>query len=112
MYVYKATEPNLWTVGFYDPNGEWFPESDHESPDKAAERMMQLNSGITTAKNNKNNTDGSLPLSPDHICFDKGHAMYLLFDITQEVNGSKMIFGAHKCSRCGHEENFQFDILT
>lgn len=21
MYVYKSTEPGLWTVGFYDPNG-------------------------------------------------------------------------------------------
>lgn len=24
MYVYKQTEPNLWTVGFYTPNGVAF----------------------------------------------------------------------------------------
>lgn len=43
MYVYKQTEPNLWTVGFYSPNGEWHPESDHGSPEKAAERVHYLN---------------------------------------------------------------------
>ena len=28
MYVYIKSEPGLWTVGFYDPNGKWIPESD------------------------------------------------------------------------------------
>lgn len=35
----------LWTVGFYNPNGEWTPESDHETPEKAAERVHYLNGG-------------------------------------------------------------------
>lgn len=47
MYVYKQTEPKLWTVGFYDPEGEgrrkWYPESDHDSPEKAAKRVAWLN---------------------------------------------------------------------
>ena len=43
MYVYIRSEPNLWTVGFYDPQGEWQPESDHGSPQKAAERVAWLN---------------------------------------------------------------------
>ena len=52
-YVYKRTEqsgyiegeyyPGLWTVGFYDPDGNWEPESDHESKEKAAERVAYLN---------------------------------------------------------------------
>ncbi len=30
MYVYLRSEPQLWTVGFYTPNGEWIPESDYD----------------------------------------------------------------------------------
>jgi hypothetical protein len=47
MYVYIQSEPGLWTVGFYDPNGNWQPESDHDSPEKAAERVAYLNGGIS-----------------------------------------------------------------
>lgn len=43
MYVYIKSEPGLWTVGFYDPAGEWQPESDHTSSEKAAERVAWLN---------------------------------------------------------------------
>ena len=49
MYCYKqtGTDPNLWTVGFYDPCGEWNPESDHTSWEAAAERVHWLN-GVAT----------------------------------------------------------------
>lgn len=43
MYVYIQSEKKLWTVGFYDPKGDWHPESDHDSADKAAERVAWLN---------------------------------------------------------------------
>jgi len=43
MYVYIRSEPQLWTVGFYKPNGEWVPESDHSSRDEAAKRVAWLN---------------------------------------------------------------------
>ena len=60
MYVYiqserpgwypNATHPNkvyltnsLWTVGFYDPTGQWIPESDYNSTKEAAERVAYLN---------------------------------------------------------------------
>jgi hypothetical protein len=43
MYVYKETEKGLYTVGFYDPSGNWHPESDHYSREKAAERVHYLN---------------------------------------------------------------------
>jgi len=42
-YVYIRSEPRLWTVGFYDPNGEWVAESDHDSAEKAAARVAWLN---------------------------------------------------------------------
>lgn len=46
MYVYIETERGqLWTVGFYDPQGKWHAESDHETPEKAAERVHYLNGG-------------------------------------------------------------------
>ena len=45
MWVYKRTEPGLWTVGFYDPSGKWVPESDHGSPGEAAARVAYLNGG-------------------------------------------------------------------
>lgn len=43
MYVYIRTEKYLWTVGHYDPNGKWIPESDHDSKEEAAERVHYLN---------------------------------------------------------------------
>lgn len=46
MYVYIQSQPGLWTVGFYSPDGEWNPESDHTSSEKAAE----LNGGKVKTK--------------------------------------------------------------
>lgn len=45
MYVYKQTEPSLWTVGYYDPTGKWMPESDHATEGQASGRVIQLNGG-------------------------------------------------------------------
>jgi hypothetical protein len=42
-YVYVRSEPGLWTVGFYRPDGRWEPDSDHGSADEAAERVAWLN---------------------------------------------------------------------
>ncbi|WP_167553110.1 hypothetical protein [Evansella clarkii] len=44
-WVYINSEPGLYTVGFYDPEGQWNPESDHGSREKAAERVHYLNGG-------------------------------------------------------------------
>jgi hypothetical protein len=45
MYVYLKSErnPDLFTVGFYKPDGEWEPESDHTDAEEAAERVAWLN---------------------------------------------------------------------
>lgn len=45
MYVYIRSEPQLWTVGHYDPQGRWQPESDHSTAGEAAERVAYLNGG-------------------------------------------------------------------
>ena len=52
-YVYVKSESaghngamsDLWTVGFYDPQGKWQPESDHRSQEEAAKRVAYLNGG-------------------------------------------------------------------
>lgn len=44
MWVYLESEPGiLWTVGHYNPSGEWLPESDHDTPEEAAQRCAWLN---------------------------------------------------------------------
>jgi len=45
MYVYIKSERQLYTVGFYSPDGKWNPESDYDSSEKAAERVHYLNGG-------------------------------------------------------------------
>lgn len=44
-YVYINSESGLWTVGFYRPDGTRYPESDHSTPESAAERVHYLNGG-------------------------------------------------------------------
>lgn len=46
MYVYRKTEPNLFTVGFYAPTGKWTPESDWPDSESAAKRVNFLNGGV------------------------------------------------------------------
>lgn len=43
MYVYILSEPGLWTVGFFKPDGKWEPESDHDTKEAAAARVAYLN---------------------------------------------------------------------
>lgn len=45
MYVYIRSEPDLYTVGYYNPEGRWMPESDHENREEAARRVHYLNGG-------------------------------------------------------------------
>lgn len=43
MYVYIRTEPQLWTVGFYAPDGKWHSDSDYGDSEEAADRVAYLN---------------------------------------------------------------------
>lgn len=47
MYVYRQTEPSLYTVGYYMPTGEWVSESDWPNTIEAARRVHWLNGGST-----------------------------------------------------------------
>lgn len=44
-WVYIQSEPCLYTVGFYAPDGEWHTDSDHANRDEAAKRVHYLNGG-------------------------------------------------------------------
>lgn len=44
---YIKSEPGLWTVGYYDPSGNWQSDSDHDSPHGAAERVAYLNGNMS-----------------------------------------------------------------
>ncbi len=44
-WVYILSEPHLWTVGFYAPDGTWNPDSDHDDREHAAARVNYLNGG-------------------------------------------------------------------
>jgi hypothetical protein len=45
MYVYIKSESSLYTVGFYDPRGNWISESDHDTLEDASRRVHYLNGG-------------------------------------------------------------------
>jgi len=45
MYVYKQTESNLYTVGFYAPTCKFIPESDWPTMEEAIEQVHYLNGG-------------------------------------------------------------------
>ena len=45
QYVYIKTEPGLWTVGFYDPSGDFRPDVSFVSQEQAAKRVHWLNGG-------------------------------------------------------------------
>lgn len=44
-YCYIKSERGLWTVGFYDQRGKWYPDSDWDDREKAAARVHYLNGG-------------------------------------------------------------------
>lgn len=46
MWVYKRTEFSpyeLYTVGYYEPSGNWQSESDYNTREEAAARVNYLN---------------------------------------------------------------------
>jgi hypothetical protein len=49
-WVYVCSEPGVWTVGHYDPNGEWHSDSDHGNRQDAATRCNYLNGGRDDAE--------------------------------------------------------------
>jgi len=76
---------------------------------KSDEQMRTVLPG--TKMSEKKNVSGKPPLSEGHICFERGHAMYEVFKFKNAANGHSSEWGQHKCSRCGYEENWQYDFV-
>lgn len=45
MYVYIEINRDLWSVGFYKPDGKWEEESNWDNFELAAKRVHYLNGG-------------------------------------------------------------------
>lgn len=45
IWVYIRSEPGLYTVGFYDPEGKWHADSDWDNQKDARRRVHYLNGG-------------------------------------------------------------------
>lgn len=43
LWIYRQTEPELYTVGHYSPDGKWQTDSDHGSKEEASDRVAFLN---------------------------------------------------------------------
>jgi hypothetical protein len=54
------------------------------------------------------NFTGSLELNKGHICFERGHNMFLVV----EIDNGRSKYGEHKCSRCGFVDSFQYDYSS
>jgi hypothetical protein len=51
LYRQVQSEPCcLWSVGFYDPKGQWHPESEYAWPHEAAKRVRWLNGGTNDSE--------------------------------------------------------------
>lgn len=50
MYVYQAFEPNVWTVGYYEPGTDaWVPVRDLGKEEEAIDLVSRLNGGTENA---------------------------------------------------------------
>ena len=45
VYIQSEIGPDLFTVGFYTPSGDWQAESDYTDREQAARRVHYLNGG-------------------------------------------------------------------
>lgn len=41
--IIKSRPEHLWTVGFFKPNGQWEPDSDHDTHEEAVNHCARLN---------------------------------------------------------------------
>ena len=51
IWVYMQSGPGLFTVGFYDPRGNWYTDQDFTSREDARRRVHFLNGGPPDPRN-------------------------------------------------------------
>lgn len=45
MFTIKVSQPELWTIGHYDPKGTWYAHSDFDDKAAAEAQVSYLNGG-------------------------------------------------------------------
>lgn len=105
-WVYVRSEPGLWTVGFYRPDGRWEPDTDHGNADEAAARVHYLNGGCTPAPA----TEPAPVLKPNPItgkppvfCIDADCPSCGWAERTYDT--ATQLFGCAKCAYVSQERN-------
>lgn len=93
---------------------ELWNRTDTETKDKIVngigELAVKLVNGDSTSQDqalNLADVSGSLP---EDICKVHGHVMYPVYKLDNTANGHTSHFGQNKCSRCGYEEDWQYDM--
>lgn len=51
-----------------------------------------------------------LKATPEQCCEREGHVMYNVYQLDNFDIGGRSYWGLNKCSRCGHEEPWQYDM--
>lgn len=90
LYLKSANDPCLFTVGFYNPRGEWEPESDHAKSEDAANRVAFLN--------------GNHIKNPGDVAFYRMHddllkSVGLAVDLLSRINTAFYVQGTTKALR-------------
>jgi hypothetical protein len=82
-WVYKQTEPGLWTVGYYAPNGDWESDSDHGERQAARDKVRWLNGGEVPAFSARIINEANL--EPPRELVDKFMAGQVISDLPADV---------------------------
>ena len=49
-------------------------------------------------------------MSPEQRCEKDGHNMFQVYHLNNFDRGGSSHWGLNKCSRCGHEDHWQYDF--
>lgn len=81
MYVYKKNlDSNGFTVGFFYPDGKFYPESDYPERSAAAEHVHYLNGGVNPEL---------FQQTIDHLYAIVANINFLVEDLNQRLDHDK-----------------------
>ncbi|MEX2964238.1 hypothetical protein [Microbulbifer sp. TYP-18] len=112
MYVHMQSEPGLWTVGFYTPDGQWKPESDHSNQEDAANRAAFLNGGSPEKQEQPETKHYYLQLdnNPLFVSGPETAIIILGYSPTHEDNSLRLILkGDHYKELAKRQDNGGFE---
>jgi hypothetical protein len=102
-WVYLKSEPGLWTVGFYDPNGTWHSHGDFDARDSAADEVARLNGGNAPRLSRGPDLLDKLLTSQDRIKDLERHISEFAYH-----NCFESVFGAKPVDVCSSPDDPRF----